>query len=368
VTNTENCQICGQPLDYLSVGKEMTCHQCGKTELGNIGCPNGHYVCDDCHGNHLFEFLLKDIQTTQEQSPFVIAEYLMSQERVPMLGCENAWIAAGAFLAALKNQGTLKITDDQISEALQRTKRQAIGGYCGLTGVCGIAPAIGACFSVILGAACPKDQETAKTMSVVGNIVHAIANLTGPCCCKAFVRAALTEAVALAQTFFNVSLAAPDQIVCTYSARHPHGCRGDKCPYYKPTDKATEILSISKEEVKQVQQELSKVEQLQKRAVELGAQGAKLIQTSSIAVAEWVQWKCKYGCPFYNKDALHPPLAPSAEETRKVLKEYDKALLLTGSDGPQLSQQAIKLEHEAYAMGYYKSFALLALPFGTGPS
>jgi len=239
----------------------MTCHQCGKTEIGNIGCPNGHYVCDDCHGKHLFEFILNDIQTTQEQNPFVIAERLMSHERVPMLGCENAWIAAGSFLAALKNEGTLKITDDQISEALQRTKRQAIGGYCGLTGVCGIAPAIGACFSVILGAACPKDLETAKTMSVVGNIVHTIAGLTGPCCCKAFVRAALTEAVVSAQKFFNVSLVVPDQIVCTYSTRHPHKCREEKCPFYKRTDATTEILSITKAEVNQVEQESSRGEE-----------------------------------------------------------------------------------------------------------
>ncbi len=205
-------------------------------------------------------------------------------------------------------------------------------------------------------------------MSVVGNNVHAIAELTGPCCCKAFVRAALTEAVVSAQKYFNVSLVASDQIVCTYSARHPHECRGEKCPYYKQTDKATEILGFLKEDVKQVEPELSKVEQLQKRAMELGAQGSKLIQTSSIVVAEWVLWKCKYGCPFYNKDSLHPPLAPSPEETKRMLKEYDKALLLTGPDGPKLSQHAIALEHEAYAMGYYKSFALLALPFGTGPT
>jgi len=100
----------------------------------------------------------------------------------------------------------------------------------------------------------------------------------------------------------------------------------------------------------------------------LGAQGAKIIQTSTIAVAEWVQWKCTYGCPLYEKDAVHSQIAPGVEDTRKVLKEYDNALLLTGSDGPQLSQQAIKIEHEAYTMGYYKAFALLALPFGTSPS
>ncbi|MDA8222267.1 MAG: DUF5714 domain-containing protein [Desulfitobacterium hafniense] len=237
--NTEHCQICGQALDYLSVGKEVTCIKCRKIEIGNICCPNGHYVCDDCHGKDLFESILSDIETTQEHNPFVIAERLMSHERVPMLGCENSWIAAGAFLAALKNEGTLKITDNQIREALQRTKKQAIGGYCGLTGVCGIAPAIGACFSVLLGASCPKDQETAKTMNVVGNIVHVIASLTGPCCCKAFVRAALAEASASAKEFFNVSLPASERIDCTYSARHPHQCRGDKCPYYKyPQEKA----------------------------------------------------------------------------------------------------------------------------------
>ncbi|MFA5882076.1 MAG: DUF5714 domain-containing protein, partial [Eubacteriales bacterium] len=92
---------------------------------------------------------------------------------------------------------------------LNRTRKQAIGGYCGLTGVCGIAPAIGACFSVILGAACPKDQETAATMKVVGRIVNAIADQTGPCCCKNFVRTALNEALKSAKEYLHVSLASP---------------------------------------------------------------------------------------------------------------------------------------------------------------
>jgi hypothetical protein len=110
------------------------------------------------------DFLLK----AESGKPLVIAETLMGDEdQVPMLGCENAWIATGALMAALKNEGTIKVTNDHIDEVLNRTRKQAIGGYCGLTGVCGIAPAIGACFSVILGAACPKDQETATTMRVV---------------------------------------------------------------------------------------------------------------------------------------------------------------------------------------------------------
>lgn len=289
-------------------------------------------------------------------NPLEIAENLMGfTDKVPMLGCENAWIAAGAFMAALKNQGAIKISNEQIDEALNRTRKQAIGGYCGLTGVCGIAPAVGACFSVVLGAACPKDQETAITMSVVGKIVNAIADQTGPCCCKNFVRTALIEAVKSAREYLNVILPSPEEsIVCTHVERHPHGCRKEKCSYFKGINND----SIGYE----------KFDNLVKKAVELGIEEAKIIDSSTVAVGEWVRWKCQYGCPFYEKDSLHPPLAPGAEETKKVLKEYKKALLLNGPNGPNLSQQAIKIEHEAYALGFYKAFALLALPFGDSPS
>lgn len=174
------------------------------------------------------------MQTTTSKNPLEIAEILMGyKDKVPMLGCENAWIAAGALMAAIKNKGTVKITGVQIIEALNRTRKQAIGGYCGLTGVCGIAPAIGACFSVILEAACSKNQETATTMKVVAKIIDVIANETGPCCCKNFVRKTLTEAVRLTKEYLNVSLELPDsKITCTDIERHPNGCRREKCSYY----------------------------------------------------------------------------------------------------------------------------------------
>jgi hypothetical protein len=157
----------------------------------------------------------------------------MDQTNIPMLGCENAWIAAGALMAALKNEGTVKVTDEQIIEALNRTRRQAIGGYCGLTGVCGIVPAIGSCFSVLLGAACPKDQETAMTMKVAARIVDRIADETGPCCCKNFVRTALSEAILFIERYFGVSLPSLNEaIICTHSSRHPHGCRETKCSFF----------------------------------------------------------------------------------------------------------------------------------------
>lgn len=343
-------------MEYFDSGKQLTCSRCGKSDFANISCPNGHYICDECHGKDVFDTIRELVINSKSSNPFEIAEILMGyHDRVPMLGCENAWIAAGALMAALKNRGTIRISNEQIDEALNRTRKQAIGGYCGLTGVCGIAPAIGACFSVILGAACPKDQETAATMRVVGKIVNAIADQTGPCCCKNFVRTALTEAVPLAKEHLNVNLQLPaEKIICTHVDRHPHGCREEKCSYYSDTDSG----SLSHETF----------DYLIRKATVLGVDEAKIIDTSTVAVGEWVQWKCQYGCPFYDKDALHPPLAPGTEETKKVLSEYKKALLLNGSNGPLLSQHAMKIEQEAYSLGLYKAFALLALPFGASPS
>jgi hypothetical protein len=102
------------------------------------------------------------------------------------------------------------------------------------------------------------------------------------------------------------------------------------------------------------------------RAYALGCEKAKVIDTSTIIVEEWVRWKCLYGCPFFNKDAYHPPFAPGVDETRKVLGQYTKAILLNGPKGKAVTDISVRLEGEAYQMGFYKAFALTALPSGGG--
>jgi hypothetical protein len=109
-----------------------------------------------------------------------------------------------------------------------------------------------------------------------------------------------------------------------------------------------------------------KMENLLQRALELGAEKAKIIDPETVVVAEWVRWKCQYGCPLFEKDPFHPPLAPDAESMKKVLREYSRAILLNGSNGQILSEAAVRLEGEAYHQGYYKAFALVALVPGGG--
>lgn len=224
--------ICNGKLTYLNLGEEFTCIRCGKKDIGNVHCPNGHYICDDCHGKSAYEIILNLAKTQKETNPLIIAEEMLEVSSIPMLGCEHALITAGAFLAAIRNSGDIEITKEQIEEVFRRTKKQAIAAYCGLTGVCGIAPAMGACFSIILGAACPKDKETATTMFVVSKVIEAIGNETGPCCCKNFMRKTLALSCKLAERYLNVKLPHDLEINCTDSIRHPHGCRKAKCSYY----------------------------------------------------------------------------------------------------------------------------------------
>ena len=234
--NTENCMVCGSALDYLHHAQNLTCTSCGKTVQGSIACPQGHFICEDCHAGDLKSVIMGLALTTPSEDPVAIAELIMARPDLPMLGCEHAYIAAGALMAALRNSpyGKGKITDADIGEVFDRTAKQAVSGYCGLTGVCGIAPAIGACFSLFLGARCGSDAEQKITMDAVVRVSQAIAELSGPSCCKAYVRAALSEAVTIFAERFGIVLpVANATVVCGDSARHPHGCREEQCPYYQ---------------------------------------------------------------------------------------------------------------------------------------
>jgi len=232
---TENCMVCGNTLEYLKEAVEVTCNFCGKKELAYIRCPMGHYICEECHGKAALDVIKGFVLTTKDEDPFSIAEVLMSHSQVPFLGCEHASIAAGSFLAALRNTGKIEVSDEKINSTLRRVQKQSISGYCALNGCCGIAIGIGAAFGTIMGATCPKDRESAITMHAFVRVVEAIANDVGPMCCKSFVRTALGVGYNLAKEYLNIDLPIHRNIRCFYSERNPHGCREGKCVYFNKT-------------------------------------------------------------------------------------------------------------------------------------
>lgn len=234
---TERCTICGLSLASLEKAEMCSCIVCGKGKEAFIKCRAGHHICEDCRGSDILNVIEDFTFSTTEKSPALIAEVLMAHPRLPLLGCEHAKIAAAALLAGLRNSPYCKISDKEIADVFIRTSKQAVGGFCGLTGVCGIVPAIGACFSVFLDAQCGSDTEQKIVMEAVIRVSQAIADLTGPSCCKAYARAALETAVTIFAERFGIVLPLTGSpITCTFSSKRS-GCREEKCPYYSRPSK-----------------------------------------------------------------------------------------------------------------------------------
>ncbi|OCC16133.1 Methyltransferase [Dissulfuribacter thermophilus] len=226
--------ICGAPLEYHLKEKRFICYYCGKKFLGYIICSKGHAICEDCHNRPAIEKTKEICLATTSDNPFHIFESILESPNISMLGCHHAFMVAGSLLAAIKNAGKTTIAEDTFDEVFSRISKQAFSGYCGLTGVCGIVPAIGGCFSILLGAKCGTDREQKTTMNVTAKIAQAVAELTGPSCCKAYSWKSLEIALKFLKEELNISLTRPEQrIVCNYDTFHPHGCRKEKCPYYK---------------------------------------------------------------------------------------------------------------------------------------
>ena len=224
--------VCSAPLRYHTKAVEGTCHYCGQKDQWYISCPKGHLICDTCHNQETMQQIEAIILQTPSTDPFAIAGQCMDLNVLPMLGCQHTYIAGGALMAALKNDGTFQLTNDDIREVFHRTQKQAHGGYCGLTGTCGIAPALGACVAILTGSKCGTDKEQRLTMELVSRVVRAITDLTGPSCCKAYVRTSLAVAVEFWEQNFSLILSEKDSIPCRHTEKHPHGCRQEKCPYY----------------------------------------------------------------------------------------------------------------------------------------
>jgi predicted metal-binding protein len=108
-----------------------------------------------------------------------------------------------------------------------------------------------------------------------------------------------------------------------------------------------------------------------KKAIEMGIEGAKIIDPGSIVTAEWVRMKCQYGCPGFGESLCCPPRTPTPDITRKVIDSYQKAILLHQRLPKRerrwvklnnFSKSIVRLEIEMFLNGYYKAWSM-----GSGP-
>lgn len=101
--------------------------------------------------------------------------------------------------------------------------------------------------------------------------------------------------------------------------------------------------------------------QLIQQALDHGALGAKVIEPNTVETAEWVRWKCRFGCDGYGSSLVCPPHSPEPSETRILLDQYDRCILFEAPEG-KAKAIAASLERELFLAGYYKAFGM-----GAGP-
>ncbi len=233
--NKDCCFVCGGKIVYFQEPKEFACGSCGRVEQGYVACEKGHYICDTCHKAGAFDVIKEMALVARSKDPFATAEAMMDSPAIPMTGCEHAFITAGAFMSALRSEGSLNVTDAQVIDAMRRADTISKAAYCGLAGTCGIASGLAASFSVILGSSCDKDREYSMTFMAMARATEAIAAEGGPCCDKDFVRTALTVGCQMAKEYFNVKLPMhKEKIVCHHFKRGNH-CHGGRCAYFPKT-------------------------------------------------------------------------------------------------------------------------------------
>jgi predicted metal-binding protein len=131
---------------------------------------------------------------------------------------------------------------------------------------------------------------------------------------------------------------------------------------------AVEMLEIKDDRrVKREEDRMRPVEIYCKEVLEMGVDGAKVIDPRSVVTAEWVRVKCQYGCPGFGTSLCCPPHTPPPDVTRKVVDSYQKAILLhrelrRGEKTKPFNETIVNFEVKIFLDGYYKAWSM-----GSGP-
>lgn len=114
---------------------------------------------------------------------------------------------------------------------------------------------------------------------------------------------------------------------------------------------------------------------LHEKGKQYGLESIKAFSINDIVTAQWVNLKCRYGCPQYRANWSCPPATPDFNEVQTILSEYSTALLLEGSqkrsdfyknsnrnrtDQVKYWKGTVSLERLLFLQGYDKAISLVS--------
>lgn len=103
------------------------------------------------------------------------------------------------------------------------------------------------------------------------------------------------------------------------------------------------------------------LEELAKKALELGATEARIIDTSTIVFDSRSFLKCRFGCQRWGQYWTCPPhLDISPEKFMEAFDQYSKAIIIQTSDPHKGQEVTVKIEKEAMtACRFMHAFAMV---------
>lgn len=129
-----------------------------------------------------------------------------------------------------------------------------------------------------------------------------------------------------------------------------------------PLRSDTAVIIASKNKNKLRDLNINKTDIIMGELKTMGFRQGISINTEDIVLSQMAVAKCKFGCEYYGKGNC-PPNSLNMEETRKLMKSYNKGIILEGEPPTKSFQNILlKLEKKAFNEGFYK-----ALVFWAGP-
>ncbi|HEB02466.1 MAG TPA: DUF2284 domain-containing protein [Nitrospirae bacterium] len=107
---------------------------------------------------------------------------------------------------------------------------------------------------------------------------------------------------------------------------------------------------------------LDKVTSLSVEFLEYGFNQVREIDVADVVVADWTRERCQFGCDRHGS-AHCPPNSPTPDETRRLLGDFKRALIMEGEPPTRDFQHLVlRAEREAFKSGFHKAFAYWSGP------
>jgi hypothetical protein len=177
------CMVCGHDLFCTpDMPLHAHCFYCGAENRTTIFCPEGHYVCDTCHGKDVLKLAEQICMDSDLDDPVELALCIFDLPNLHMHGPEYHSIVPAVLVAAYGNCANNK-DFSAIHEAVSRGK-SIVGGICGTHGACGAGIGLGIAYALIHKTTPYSKEERGNANKMTALALMAISQLGGPRCCK----------------------------------------------------------------------------------------------------------------------------------------------------------------------------------------